>query len=403
MKKILFISFPAAGHVNASVNICKELASRDVKLIYYTLEEHFYKFEGHENIEVRSFPDNFIKYYYEKAKISGKIMKSLVSILHMVYSFTDILMPYVKQEVEREKPDLIMCDALSVYGKTVARMFKIPLVLVFTFIVQTDPENPKPPIPPGAIRSMLLNIPKFIDAMKIKNNIKKKYGYCDEPGDFLDYQGEFTIVTTSKEFQPKGHLFPDLVKFMGPTNVKHSVIPEVKDTIFVSIGTVQSNNKIWDACINATRNLGYKLVITFAGNKQNKVSVDIPEHVTIYDNLKPTEYRDIISQSVLFISHGGINSVSDAILGMTPILVIPGNDETVQMGQLVEGYKCGRMYAHKEIDENKLRVEIERVLNDPDTRSGLGKMRESFLNSMGCKKVADEMGKAFDLFEVEEK
>ncbi|MCX7843031.1 MAG: glycosyl transferase [Clostridia bacterium] len=400
MKKVMFISFPASGHVNASVNVCKELASRNVKVIYYTLEEHFYKFAGHENIEVRGFPENFKKYYYEKAAISGKIMKSLVRILHMVYSFTDILMPFVIDEVEREKPDLIMGDALSVYAKIIARMKKIPLVLVFTFLIQTDPENPKPPIPPGAIRSMLLNFPTFIDAMNIKNSINKKYGnFCDEPGDFLHHQDEFTIVTTSKEFQPKGHLFGDNVKFMGPTNVKHSTIPEVKDTIFVSIGTVQSNNLIWDSCINATRGMGYKVKLTFAGNKQNKVTLkDIPDNVTIYDNLTPDEYRDIISQSVLFISHGGINSVSDAILGMTPILVIPGNDETVQMGQLVEKYRCGRMYAYKKIDEKKLREEISRIINDSSTRSGLAAMRQSFLNSMGCKKVVDEMGKKFNLF-----
>jgi MGT family glycosyltransferase len=391
----MFISFPAVGHVNVSINLCKELADKNVKLLYYTLEEHFHKFEGYNNIEVRKYPDNFAEYYSEKAKISGKIIQNLVALLHMLYSFTDMLMPFLIKEVEKEKPDLIMCDPLSIWGKIVARLYNIPLALLFTIFVGAGEKK----IPPGAIKSMLLNMPTFIQSMMIKKRIDKKYGnLCDNPPDIMDHQGEFTIVTTSKEFHPNGHAIPDNVRFMGPTNTEHSILPKDNKLIFVSIGTVQSNNALWEACINATKDLGYKVAITLAGNKQNKINMKtIPDHVTIYDNLTPTEYKNMISKSVLFISHGGASSVTDSILGMTPLLVCPGSDETYEMGRLVKYHKCGSFYPYKKIRTDKLREEIIKVLNDDSTKSGLEKMRQFFLNSMGCKKVVEELVKEFNL------
>ena len=38
MKTIMFINFPVTGHINPQYELCKELAKRDVKLIYFTAD-----------------------------------------------------------------------------------------------------------------------------------------------------------------------------------------------------------------------------------------------------------------------------------------------------------------------------------------------------------------------------
>jgi MGT family glycosyltransferase len=396
MKKVMFISFPVVGHVNASINICKELAANNIQVIYYTLEEHVFKFEGIKNIEVRKYPETFAKYCRESKQAPAKIKKNLVALLHIIYLWADMLVPFLQEEVKREKPDLIIADSLSMYGKMVARMNNIPLVLLFTHFVGRPGKSK---LPPGVIWSMLLNIPTFIQVIMLKKRLDNLYANSsDNPDALLSHQGQFTIVTTSREFHPEGDAYPENVKFMGPNNVEQSVSPKDKKLIFVSLGTVEENNAVYPACINAVKDLDKRVVITLAGNKQSKINLKkIPDYVTVYDNMTPTEFRKTISQAALFINSGGVNSVSDSIMGKTPLLICPASAETEEVASVVEGHHCGIRYPYKKITVNGMRKTILQVINDQSTGENLERIRESFLNSMGCKKVVAELIDKFNL------
>ena len=52
-KKILFFSFPLAGHVNPQIGLCEALGEKGVEMVFYTTAEHFHKLEHIRNLELR--------------------------------------------------------------------------------------------------------------------------------------------------------------------------------------------------------------------------------------------------------------------------------------------------------------------------------------------------------------
>jgi MGT family glycosyltransferase len=234
----------------------------------------------------------------------------------------------------------------------------------------------------------------------IQKDIKKQYGMLyDQPMNMMSHQGKFTMVMTSKEFHPTGSEYPNNVRFVGPAHVENCEIPEDKDTILISLGTILYSDTHWDACIEAAKDLGYKVVVTFGGNTRNKVNTEnLPPNVEIYNNLSQEEFRNVLKHSAVFISHGGFNSISDSVLYRTPLIICPTTAEQAGNGEFIEEYGCGMLYNKKRINAQELREMIKQVVNDEAFKDNVEKYRQSFLNSMGMEKVVDELNKEFILY-----
>ena len=123
----MFISLPVSGHVNPQLNLCKELSQRNVNLIYYTFEQYFHKFDQMDGVDLRNYPDDFY-HYYNKLAADEKLQSQFMNLLYVFYTFTEKLLPFMMKEVEKEKPDLIICDTLAIWSKIAARYFHIPYV-----------------------------------------------------------------------------------------------------------------------------------------------------------------------------------------------------------------------------------------------------------------------------------
>jgi MGT family glycosyltransferase len=397
LKKIIIFGFLAQGHINPQINLCKELAAKKVKLIYYCSDKFFPKFDGINNIELRKYPDNCLDYYTKNEDVNLAV-NHMARILHFFGTVTEMLAPFTMAEVDREKPDLIICDPYVMWAKMAARFYNVPLALFFAQLMGTD-SPPSLASNLNMIKSMILDLPYLIKFLAAFKRMEKKYGKVFDPSSIASHQGKFTMVMTSKEFHPGGAGYPDNVKFIGPSYIEDSIIPDIKDIIFVSRGTMAASDTFWDACMEATKGLGYKVVISFGGNKDNKIKTkNIPDNVKIYDNLSLEEYRNILKQSVLFISHGGFNSICDAILYRTPLIIYPVIPEQIGNGELIQKVGCGITFGLQKVKANILREKIIQLLNDSSLQANLEKYRQSFLNSMGYKKVVEELGKEFDLF-----
>jgi MGT family glycosyltransferase len=400
MKKILFISFPVSGHVNPQFCFNKELAKQNVKLIYYTFNKYFDKYKDVENMELRKYPDSF-RDLYDRLSADSRMHSKLLAMLYVFYAFTESVLPFIMEEVEREKPDLIICDSLAMWGKVATRYHNIPYCYFFTsFMGDSQTVQKSPAFKMNILKSVLLDFPYLMKMFSIQKDIKKQYGMLyDQPMNMMSHQGKFTMVMTSKEFHPTGSEYPNNVRFVGPAHVENCEIPEDKDTILISLGTILYSDTHWDACIEAAKDLGYKVVVTFGGNTRNKVNTEnLPPNVEIYNNLSQEEFRNVLKHSAVFISHGGFNSISDSVLYRTPLIICPTTAEQAGNGEFIEKYGCGMLYNKKRINARELREMIKQVINDEAFKDNVEKYRQSFLNSMGMEKVVDELNKEFILY-----
>ncbi|MCR6544172.1 glycosyltransferase [Dehalobacterium formicoaceticum] len=402
MKKILFISFPVYGHVNPQMNFCKELAQKDVHLIYYTNEKYFSKFADTDEIELRKYPDSFVN-YYDKLAEDQTLAPGFMSLLYVFYTLTENVIPFIMEEVKKEKPDLIICDSLAIWGKVAARYYKVPMAFFFCGLMGDSTAISKSPsFKMSLVKSIIFDFPYVIKLNNCIKRIQKQYGkhVTDSMQNIMSPQGLFSIVMTSREFHPGGDEYPPNIKFIGPAHREDHEIPETKDTILVSIGTIAISDTFWDICIEAAKGLGYKVVISFGGNTANHVSEQsLSDQVEVYDNLSLDDYRNVLKRSVLFISHGGFNSISDSILYRTPLLICPITAEQNSNGKMIEEYGCGKLYPEKKVQAPRLREEIIKLIGNKEMDENLEKYRQSFFNALGYKKVVEELNKEFNLYE----
>ncbi len=401
MKKIIYISFPFSSHINPQINLCKAFSDKNVEQIFYTSQSFFSKFDGVNNIELRKYPETFEKKFKKLAEENkDTVIKEfrVFALMYYFYLFADELIQFLIDEIGKEKPSVIICDPFAIWGKMVAKYFNIPLINFYIGILgdALDSKDFKK----AMIRSLVLDIPEMIKLVKLKNGIDKKYGNITEhPKQFLLHQGYFSIVPTSREFHPGGENYGDNIKFIGPAHVEDCEIPKNKNKIFIAMGTFSSSDTIWDKCIEATKDLGYEVVVSFGGSSGNSVNIsNLPENVKIFDNLALDEYREVLKHSVLFICHGGFNSINDSILYMTPMLVCPNTAEQKSNGILIEELGCGMLYEDKKFEIDNIRKKAIAVINNDNLKIGLEKYRKSFINSMGYKNLVLEINKEFNIF-----
>ena len=98
---------------------------------------------------------------------------------------------------------------------------------------------------------------------------------------------------------------------------------------------------------------------------------------------------EILKLADAFISHGGLNSVSEALYYEVPVAAIPiANDQPAVAGRL-EALGAGIMLRMDEITPQILRDTVYRLLMDENYRSASKTVGRSFAEAGGYKAAAD--------------
>ncbi len=408
MKKVVVFSFPHGSHVLPHVIFCEKLIKEDVQIIYYGLEKFFYLFgdiQGAKNLELRKYPklaeEKYTKVITEGHKNYAKNY-SLIAVLELIYSLTDLLIDFSVNEINSEQPDLIISDAFAMWGRIGAQVseksivnYYIINILDFKRSISKDFR-----LAFAVSKSVFTGLDKVARIFAVKKKIDKKYQIKTmNPLEFMDPQDKFSIVMTSRQFQPYSELYGENVRFLGPANIEYGNDDVKKDIIFISLGTGIISETFWDDCIEALGKLGFSIVISFGGNSLNKVNSKylVDKNITIHNNLPINEYRDMIKRAVLFISHGGFNSINDAILFRTPLLIFPFTEEQYMNGSIIQDNLCGLLYRDKTMKINTLRKFAIKAIYSNEIQNGLINNRESFMNSVGYSGVIQEILNTFNL------
>jgi len=394
MKKIIYFSYPAEGHVNPSIKLCKMLDQKNLKIIYYTLPDQFEKFREFKNLELRAYPhENILNKYLAEA---GTMSHKFGYTQYMLFDCTRNLIEYAIDEVKKEKPQLIMNDVFAMWGKIAAKYLKIPMA-IFSCVFLMDPSiskksGNKPPI--SELLPLLSDWPTMLKAMRIKRKLDKKYDrLTDSPMNFLSDQGALTVVTSTKVFHPDGELFGSNVYFIG-NDVSQYKTDEVteKDIIFVSIGTMYENKTIWNKVLRSVSDFGYKIVMVAYNNNIKYIDQSlVRDKVKIYNKLSLEEYQKYIRRAKVFINHGGMNSVTMSIMYHTPMLVCPNTFERHNTGKVVEKTKCGLTFKNQNFSEEMMRNAVAELINNAEVSKGLEKISNEFLKTSNCNEVVEEI------------
>ncbi|MDY3855396.1 MAG: glycosyltransferase [Butyribacter sp.] len=191
-----------------------------------------------------------------------------------------------------------------------------------------------------------------------------------------------TIVYTSKEFQPCSETFSEKYHFIGPSirPITETVEKTAKTTIYISMGTVNKNEEFYRNCIEVLKNTDYQVIISLGTNTDS--FGELPENIQIYESV---DQMAVLSISDVFITHCGMNSVSEGLYFEVPLILFPQTSEQGAVAKRVEEMGAGILL--KDNMKNNAKGEISKailqILNTTSYKENAIAISQSFKNSGG--------------------
>ena len=349
--KILFINLPYHGHVIPTIGLVQELLKAGHQVTYlmpYDWEERIADsgadFLGYEN----------------NPKLDKQIRNAF-------FKAEEVIAPY----------DLVLYEQFFFVGKHLAEKHGKKCVRIFT-APATNKELMHKFIssggPMGIFRIPLIGTLWTMDAVKDLGIKLKCRNWLDE---IIENPPDCNLVYTLRSFQPFAEDFPEgQFHFIGPSVYARREEPFsvlAKPVIYISIGTILKGGKeFFRACMEAFEKEKVTVVLSVSNFDISRLK-HIPKNFVIRNRVPQIT---VLKQASLFITHGGMNSVSEAMVSGVPLLAIPFVSDQPVNARQVEKLGLGKVLDYKTITADALRDAAFAVMEDRQIRGNLRKIQE---------------------------
>ena len=380
--KVVFFNIPAHGHTNPTLGVVKELIKNNHEVHYYSYENMKEKIEesGANFIACDKFDSQTKLTNEDKEKIAKDLVFSTNLIVDMTLNLDDAIL----KEMQELKPDIIIGDSMAFWGKLIAQKLNIPFISsTTTFAFNKYSARVMKQDGPGLFQ-LIKSIPKINKSL---DRLRQK-GY--EVKNMLDIIGNdektSTIVYTSKYFQPYSETFNENYIFIGPVlRDKYEIIEKIEiPTIYISLGTVNNNNKLfYENCFKAFRDENVRVIMSVGEDINTENLGEIPSNFIVkrhVDQISVLEVADI------FITHCGMNSVSEALYYGIPLVLFPQTTEQKGVANRIKELGAGEFLGKINKYEDIKNMVFE-TLKDKKIKENAKIISDSFKNSETLKET----------------
>jgi len=350
--KILFINLPYYGHVVPTIGLVQELIKLGCEVTYlmpYDWEE-----------KVKESGAGFYGYDNHK-KLSEQIKNA-----------------YAAAESIVEKFDFVIYEQFFFLGKHLAEKYNKPVARIFTAPV-TNEKLMKEFIASKGPLSIFRHkwIAKAFTKDVAKDILMKTDNWLDE---IIYNPPELNLTYTLREYQPYQEEFPEgQYKFLGPSIYERKkdsfdFIKGVNPVVYISLGTVVKGAvSFFQSCLEAFRDEDVDVIISVGKKFDIRKLKDIPSNVHIYNFVPQTE---VLKMADVFVTHGGMNSVSEALVFGTPMVVIPFASDQPVNARCIEKLGVGRKLEYFGVNKDTLKEKVMSVLLDKGIKDNIVKVQK---------------------------
>ena len=385
MSKIVFFCIPAHGHTNPTLGVVRELISRGHQVWYYSYNIMREKIESAGATFISC--DDYDTEQKLNAKDATRVGKDLAFSTKILVDTTLALDDKVCKEMAELKPDLIVADSMALWGKAVALKLGIPFVSSTTTFAfnQHSAKVMKQGI--GDLIKMIFSMSKT--TKQIKRLQSKGYPVKNILDIIASDDNTHTIVYTSPEFQPCAETFSDKYVFVGPSiRSATEIIEKKKDKlIYISMGTVNNDMMpFYKTCISALADTDYQVIMSVG----NLVSIEdfgeLPENISVYSHV---DQIAVLEKADVFVSHCGMNSVSESLYFEVPLVMLPQTSE--QKGVAERVLQLGAGIKLDKLNEVSILSAVNEIFSDSSYKQNAEKIANSFKNCSGAKGAAGKI------------
>lgn len=281
--------------------------------------------------------------------------------------------------------DLLLYEQFFFLGKHLAQKHRKKCVRIFT-----APAANKELMhqflssggPMGIFRLPLVGTLWTMDAVKGLGIKLKCHNWLDE---IVKNPPDCNLVYTLRCFQPCAEDFPQgQFHFIGPSvyERKEEAFPTLSGPVIcISLGTIlKGAEAFFCACMDAFENEDITVVLSVGRDFDISRLGKLPENFIVKNHIPQIA---VLKQATLFITHGGMNSVSEAMVHGVPMLVIPFVSDQPVNARQVERLGLGKVLDCKSLTGNALKEAALTVMGDPQIRENLKKIRKEITQAPG--------------------
>ncbi|MFB6933193.1 macrolide family glycosyltransferase [Streptomyces chartreusis] len=385
MSTIAFLNIGMHGHINPTLPVVAELVRRGHTVTYHTSPAFRQEIEA-TGASVRLYPGG------EQPLPDPP---TPLTLLESLATTSLRLLPTVLDDLRRDGPDLIVHDSSCLWGAVAARELGVPAASSFT----TFAFNRQVPSPThaswellAAARGQLGSVRGYLRA---RGELRRRFDARGLPRlDLLNIRQGLNLVYTSRAFQPAVEHFDESYRFVGPSIGARPADPSFdagrlrSPVLYASLGTVfGADPKLLRTFAVALAPLGGTVIVS-TGQTEPEALGPLPSNVV---PLRFVPQLEVLDRAALFVTHGGMNSVNEAMHAGVPMLLVPqGADQPMTAARVVE-LGAGLSIRTEDVDKGSVRALARRLLHEPAFRDAATTLKAAQYDAGGYRRAADEL------------
>lgn len=410
MATALVLNLPEHGHMNATFPVVAELVARGERVVYLATEP----WRG----RVEAAGAAFAAYEADAALFDPPAHRGgLYSVMAYLIGVAEQVLPDVLRHIEREKPDYLLIDSMCVWGRLAQQVTGLPAVTLGSVFVPNDAHVSMDDMVRQAYgqapREVLLaGVDALNTYLRVSQRIDHRYGTISPSiVEFFANRQRLNVIFTSKYFHLAGDAYDDSYLFVGPsvapradgaasaasaasTNVAFALPDGDQPLIYVSLGTIFNDQlPFFRAAIEALADGPWRVVMSI-GNRIDRSAIwpdadrPFPRNIAIHEFVPQL---DVLARAALCITHGGMNTTSEALWHGVPLLVFPQHGDQHLVAARVVELGAGLRLIPPDIEPSRLRALVTQVLGEPSFKQQADRIASSFHAAGGARRAAAEI------------
>jgi MGT family glycosyltransferase len=347
---------------------------------------------------VRATGAKFTDIHFELSKEPQAVLANPRELGSALLAKTIDLAGQLTTDLSTIPADYVVSDSWCLWGRVAAVARGLPLVTVYPGIVlneQTLPafvvkdyfDSDKATLDAGLVS-------KF-DALTRSLSGGNDRIHADLASILLRTSSALNIVYCSKQLQPRIEVLSNAYRFVGAA-LRSSEENDVallkglrKPLIYVALGTVVEDRiEFIQLCIDTFRASRFDVLISLGARMDPARLGPIPPNVHLRERVPQLSVLRIAD---VFITHGGMNSVNEAVYFGVPLVVYPQFGDQWAIAAQVLTNKLGSVINPNSLNRDYLLNLIERTLGSAEISRCVSRLSTEFRQAEGGKAAAREI------------
>lgn len=397
LSKTIFFNIPAQGHINPTLPVISELVRRVEQVICVNTEEMRPQYEPSGAVFVPYPATPKLETLIQNSS-GGSIAGNALALVQIA----EQLLPWILEVLQREQPDYVIFDSLCSWAKQASEKLGIRAAAsIVTYVLMRDS---LPPMTPAMLLDTVASsLPRLPEYWRTAGRMRKNFGVKGVGlfGAVMNTSSSLNIIYTSKLFQPGGDTLDGKYSFVGP-----SIAPRPASTdfpfeqisrspvVYIALGTINNDNlTFYRQCFEAFGDHPGQFILSAGKRTDLKALGSLPANFIVRNFVPQLE---VLQRSDLFITHGGMNSVSEGLYYTVPLVVIPQQVEQAvtarQVAKQGAGVALGMKPPYGQTTVSELRAAVGKIMtNRAPYVAAAKRLGDSFREAGGYARAAAEL------------